>query len=139
MEVNQLTEDQTIKVLIQFLVERGWIIESHCLGQTRGYDIVAKRQEESLIIEVKGAKASNSSPTKKREYFDSGQIKTHLGKAIIKSFETQNKFPNAQVGIAHPNNPYLREIIGDLIKNITSSGIIHFWVNENGTVTTEKS
>ena len=137
-ENSKLTEDETIEILMKYLKSKNWLIESYCLGQKRGYDIVAKKGNEKLIIEVKGAKASDNSPTKKRSQFDSGQIKTHFGKAVIKSFETQNEFPNSQIAIAHPDNEYLRKIIGDLIKNINNAGLIHFWVNENGIVTTEK-
>jgi hypothetical protein len=134
----QLTEDDTIKILMKYLVSENWKIESHCLGQQRGYDIVANKGIEKLIIEVKGAKANDKSPTKRRHHFDSGQIKSHFGKAIIKSFETQNVFPNAQVAIAHPDNEYLRKVIGTLITNINNAGITHFWVNPSGQVITEK-
>jgi hypothetical protein len=125
-------------ILMGYLKSKKWIIESYCLGQKRGYDIVANRGIEKLIIEVKGAKANDKSPTKKRNYFDSGQLKTHFGKAIIKSFETKNTFPNAQVAIAHPENEYIKKVIGNLIKNINNAGIIHFWINLNGNITKEK-
>jgi len=138
MTNKQLTEDETIEILMEHLKSENWTIESYCLGQKRGYDIVANKGSEKLIIEVKGARANDKSPTKKREYFDSGQLKTHLGKAIIKSFETKNTFPNAQVAIAHPENEYLKKVIGNLIRNINNAGIIHFWVKPNGQIITEK-
>ena len=133
-----LTEDETIKLLINYLKSQNWMIESFCLGQKRGYDIVASKGSEKLIVEVKGAKANDKSPTKKREHFDSGQLKTHLGKAIVKSFETKNEYPNAQVAIAHPDSKYVRKIIGNLINNINNAGIIHFWVKPNGQITIQK-
>ena len=134
----QLTEDETIQILMKYLQSENWTIESYCLGQQRGYDIVANRNNEKLIIEVKGAKANDKSPTKKRESFDSGQLKTHLGKAVIKSFETQNNYPNAKVAIAHPDNSYIRKTIGNIIKNINKAGIIHFWVNSDGKIEIEQ-
>jgi hypothetical protein len=137
-EATQLTEDKTIEILMKYLKSEKWTIESYCLGQKRGYDIVATKEKEKLIIEVKGAKADDKSPTKKRTHFDSGQIKTHFGKAVIKSFETQNEFPESKVAIAHPDNEYLRRVIGSLIKNINNAGIIHFWVNVSGKVIIEK-
>ena len=134
---NKLTEDKTIEILMKYLESENWEIVSSCLGQKRGYDIVAQNQNEKLIIEAKGAKANDNSPTKKRKYFDSGQIKDHFGKAIVKSLETQNDFPNAKVGIAHPDDEDIRKAIGGIIKNINELGIIHYWINPNGQVTIE--
>lgn len=138
MNSTQLTEDETVKILMEHLKSEKWVIESYCLGQKRGYDIVAYKGNKKLIVEVKGARASDSSLTKRRQHFDSGQIKTHFGKAVIKSFETQNKFPNAEIAIAHPDNEYMRSVIGGLIKNINNAGITHFWVNQSGQVIIEK-
>lgn len=39
--MDKLTEDQTILLLIDHLKNSGWEILSYCLGQQRGYDIVA--------------------------------------------------------------------------------------------------
>ena len=130
----KLTEDQTIEILMNHLKSSNWTIESFCLGQQRGYDIVALKEQVHMFIEVKGARASDDSPTKKRKYFDSGQIKDHFGKAIVKSMETKNAYPRATIAIAHPDDVNIRNAIGGIIKNINSLGIIHFWVNSNGKV-----
>jgi hypothetical protein len=130
----QLTEDQTVELLMEHLKASGWNIISYCLGQQRGYDIEAERNNQKLYVEAKGARAGDSSPTKKRKFFDSGQIKDHMGKAIVKSLETQNKYPNAKVAIAHPDDSLIRKVIGGIIPNINKLGIIHFWVNPNGEV-----
>lgn len=130
---NQLTEDQVVKSLMIWIKKHGWEIIEYCLGHTRGYDIVASKNEKRLIIEAKGFKANNDSPIKKREHFDSGQIKDHLGKAIVKSIETQIKFPNADVAIAHPNNEYLKSICKNTTEYLSQIKIYSFWVNENGT------
>lgn len=138
MEQTKLTEDQTIQILMEYLVQDNWKIESHCLGQQRGYDIVASKNSEKMFVEVKGAKASDDSPTKKRKYFDSGQIKDHFGKAIVKSFETLNDQLNAIVAIAHPDDKQIRNCIGDNIQHINKLGIIHFWVGPNRVVLKEE-
>ena len=132
----KLTEDRTIELLLNHLKANEWIIISYCLGQQRGYDIVAERNGVKLYVEVKGARASDGSPTKKRKYFDSGQIKDHMGKAIVKSMETQNSFPNAKVAIAQPYDELIKKVIGKIIPNI-KLGIIHFWVKSNGEVIEE--
>jgi Holliday junction resolvase len=74
--LKKLTENRTIELLMPHLTQQGYEIESFCLGQTRGYDVVAVKNGKKLLIEVKGAKAHKDSPTKRRDYFNSGQIKT---------------------------------------------------------------
>jgi predicted transcriptional regulator len=63
--LEKLTENRTIELLMTYLVREGYQIESYCFGQTKGYDIVANRKSEKLLIEVKGAKAHIDSPTKR--------------------------------------------------------------------------
>lgn len=132
-----LTEDQVIVSLITYLELDDWKIISYCMGHDRGYDIVAEKDSQRMYVEAKGAKGNDKAHNTVRRKFDSGQIKDHLGKALIKSFETQNKFPNAIVAIAHPDDAYIRSIIGDVIKNINSAGIKHFWVDLAGNVKME--
>jgi hypothetical protein len=130
----KLTEDEAIILLMTYLKYNDYTIDSHCLGQQRGCDIVASKNLEKLYIEVKGAKAGKNSPTKKREYFDAGQIKTHLGKAIVKILEDQLKSPNGRFAIAHPDDKEMRRAIGHLIPSLKRIGIIHYWVSPDGNV-----
>ena len=134
---NKLTENRTIELLMLYLERQGYSIESYCLGQTRGYDIIAVRNDEELLIEVKGAKAHKDSPTKRREFFNSGQIKTHLGKAIIKCLETKVSYPKAVIAIAHPEDVQIRKAIGGIIPELNKIGIIHYWVSPDGSVQLE--
>jgi Domain of unknown function (DUF3883) len=135
MQRLKLTEDETIIILMSFLEENSWHIESHCLGQTKGYDIVAKKANKKLFIEVKGARAGDNSPTKRREFFDSGQIKTHFGKAIVKILDDKYLNPKSSFAIAHPDDISIRKAIGNLTPFLKELGIEHFWVAENGLVT----
>jgi len=135
--MSKLTENRTIELLMPHLENQGDSIESYCLRQTRGYDIVAIRNNEKLLIEVKGAKAHKDSPTKRRDFFNSGQIKTHLGKAIIKCLETKVSYPDAIIGIAHPEDEQIRKAIGGIIPELNKIGIIHYWVSEDGSVELE--
>lgn len=129
-----MTEDETVLSLIEYLKNEGWNIDSHCLGHQRGDDIVASRGTSRMTVEVKGAKANKDSKIKKRSKFDSGQIKTHFGKAILKSYDSIITGEKTIVCIAHPNNEYLKSVIGKYIPIINKSGIRHYWVNSNGTV-----
>jgi hypothetical protein len=131
------TEDEIIKSLTYYLIQNGWTIESYALGAKRGNDIEASKDNTILIIEAKGAKASDDAPTKKREKFDSGQIKTHFGKAIVKILDEKYLNPKAKFGIAHPDDTDIKRSIGHLTPFLKTMGIKHFWVSSNGTVIEE--
>ncbi|MGB5818770.1 MAG: hypothetical protein WBG90_04735 [Saonia sp.] len=131
---SKLTEDQTIKILIEHLKKEGWFIEGFCLGQKRGVDVVAIKDGRRLYVEAKGAKASDNSPTKKNEFFNSTQIKTHFGVAIIKSIKTQNQFPNDLIAIAQPDDLYLKKVLDGVVPKLKKLNIIHYWVNPDRTV-----
>lgn len=134
MQTLKLTEDETIKILMLHLENEGWKIESYCLGQTRGCDIVSVKSNEKLYIEVKGARAGDNSPTKRREFFDSGQIKTHFGKAIVKILDDKYINPESNFAIAHPDDVEIRKAIGNLTPFLKGLGIRHFWVSASGSV-----
>ena len=133
----KLTEDETIELLMKYLSKEGWTIDSHCLGQTRGCDIVVLKSNVKLLIEVKSARAGDQSPTKKREYFNSGQIKTHFGKAIVKILDDKYKNPSAEFAIAHPDDPAIRTAIQHLLPPLKTLEISHYWVRSDGVVTKE--
>lgn len=135
-KLNQLSEDQVVQILIKYLENDDWIILDFCLGHKRGYDIVASKENRKLYIEAKGAKANIDSPIKKRDHFDSGQIKDHLGKAIVKSIETKIRFPNEIVAIAQPNDEYLKSVSKDVTDYLLNLQIFSFWVNSSGEVST---
>lgn len=128
----KLTENETILLLIQYLKSKDWKIESYCLGQTRGCDIVAERKGEKMYIEVKGARADEKSPTKRREYFNSGQIKTHFGKAIVKILSDKYLNPSGNFAIAHPDDNDIKRAIGNLTPYLKDLKIKHFWVSPTG-------
>ncbi|MEI6124800.1 MAG: hypothetical protein WCQ95_14365 [Bacteroidota bacterium] len=76
--MSKLTENEIVLFLIDHLKKQGWTIDSFCLGQQKGNDIVASKNGKTLIVEAKGAKADDKSPNKKREQFKSGQVKKHF-------------------------------------------------------------
>lgn len=133
----KLTENQVVEGLMQYLQNTGWEIDDHCLGFKHGIDIVAVKENTKLIVEAKGARANDGAHNAVRKQFDSGQLKTHLGKAIVKILEEMTKNPRARFAIAHPDDVYIRQCIGPSIKHLKKMGIIHYWVAENGNVTEE--
>jgi hypothetical protein len=129
--MEKLIEDNVIDYLMKDLKAKGWSIESFCKGNERGNDIVATKNGERLIIEAKGAKANDEAPTKKRASFDSGQIKTHFGKAIVKILEEKTKMSGTQFAIAHPEDEQIKKAIGGVIPFLKSLDIKHYWVGAN--------
>lgn len=128
---NKLTEDETVELLINYLATEEYDIISYCKGSKRGIDIVAKKENKKLLIEVKGAKANHDSKIKKRPYFDSGQIKDHFGKAIVKALEMKTDNPNADIAIAQPDDELIRKHLTKSISHLKKLDIKHFWVSKN--------
>ena len=94
-----------------------------------------ERNNRKLLIEVKGARANHNSKIKKRSYFDSGQIKDHFGKAIVKSLEVKSDNPNCDIAIAHPDDELIKKHINKSVSHLSKLDIIHFWVSKDGSVT----
>lgn len=103
-----------------------------------GCDIVAtKPKRKDIYIEVKGARPANNS----KPIFESKQITTHFGKAIYQIMkrisDNQDYDKKYKYAIAHPNDPAIRKVIEKLTPLLKDFGIIHYWVNEDGTVIKE--
>ena len=131
---NKLTEDETVELLMDFLKSDGYKILDYCKGHKRGIDITAERNNRKLLIEVKGARANHNSKIKKRPYFDSGQIKDHFGKAIVKSLEVKSDYPDCDIAIAHPEDDLIKKHINKSVQHLKKLEIFHFWVSKNGKV-----
>lgn len=131
---NKLTEDETVELLMVFLKSDGYKILDYCKGHKRGIDITAERNNRKLLIEVKGARANHNSKIKKRPYFDSGQIKDHFGKAIVKSLEVKSDYPDCDIAIAHPEDDLIKKHINKSVQHLKKLEIFHFWVSKNGKV-----
>ena len=128
----KLTEDECVLLLKDYLEKDGWIIgNKFCLGSTKGIDIEATKKSKTILVEVKGARASDTAKTKKRENFDSGQIKTHFGKAIVKMLELKYQNPTAMLAIANPDDEDIKRAIANYVPFLKSLGIKHFWISKN--------
>jgi len=126
----KLTEDQTVQYLITYLENSGWHVgQNFCLGQKHGIDIKATKENDVLLVEVKGARAGDASPNKVRKHFDSGQIKTHFGKAIVKMLHEKSLNPNATLAIAHPDDEDIKRSISHMVPFLKDLGIVHYWVS----------
>jgi len=129
----KLTENETIDYLRIHLTNEGWKINNAdiCFGQKQGIDLKATKDGKTMLVEVKGAVADSKSPTSKnKDKFDSGQIKTHFGMAIVKMLVEKNKDSKNILAIAHPDDEDIRRVIGNLIPYLKNLSIRHYWVSE---------
>ena len=76
-------------------------------------------------------KSNDYSPTKKRESFDGGQIKSHFGRALVKTMSDINKNPQHIYAIAHPDDELIRKTIGHIIPQLEKLNIKHYWVKKD--------
>ena len=76
-----LTEDEVIDIMIDYLKNDGYEIESYCSTSQRGHDIVARKNDEYLCIEAKGQTSANPKSNRYGREFDSAQ-KNLLVKSI---------------------------------------------------------
>ncbi len=86
-----MTENHVVEIFSEWLKKDGWDIITKCLDHKRGIDILAIKGTQTLIVEAKGSKGNKASHLTTRAKFSSSQIKSHFGRAIVKSFEEKSK------------------------------------------------
>jgi hypothetical protein len=99
--------------------------------------VLAIKNTQTLIVEAKGAKGATSSPVTKRKKFDSGQIKGHFGRALVKCLEEKARNQGAMVAIAQPDDPFISGCLSDAVGEARKIGIKFFWVAADGSVEME--
>lgn len=126
-----LTENDVVTAVSNFLVEKGYAIDQALTTTQQGIDIVATHPTHGrCLVEAKGATSSKKSSSRYGIEFNANQIKTHVGVAILKSFQTIQLNKDANVVIALPDNTGHRKIIDSMSYPIEKSGIKIFFVNE---------
>ncbi len=85
-------------------------------------------------MEAKGATSSKPGSARYGKEFDSNQIKTHIGVALVKSFQTLQKYPDSDVIVALPHNRGHRSLIDGMAVPIRNSGVKVVFVENDGHV-----
>lgn len=119
MSFDPLTEDFVVLAYVDHLTAKGWLVTSYCIGKQRGIDIVATKDGRTIYVEAKGARGNQSDKNVVRSMFDSGQVKDHLGKAIVKVIELHANDKTASLVILHPQTDLIRKLVdpvGELLK-----------------------
>ncbi len=132
----ELTEDETIDFLVEWLEKGGWEITNYTHGHEHGNDIEVKRNGEFLIVEAKGSKP-DPKRYHKHEIFNSGQIKNHLGMALVKILEERHLHPNHKFAIAFPEDEKIDKCLKKALDEIKKIGIKLYWVTSSNEVREE--
>ncbi len=130
--MKKMTEDDVVMYLAKYLKKEGWEILNQCTVNDQGIDIEAVKDDQTLLIEAKGAKGTKKNTRK--PFFDKSQIRTHFGVAIVTIMELKTKFPNAALAIAQPDDELIKTVLEDSIGHLEDFGIEHYWVSNDGTV-----
>ncbi len=130
-----LTENDVVTAVSDYLAQKGYKIDQALTTSQQGIDIVATHPTYgTCLVEAKGATSSKKTSSRYGKEFDSNQIKTHVGMAILKSFQTIQLYRDAKVVIALPDNTAHRKIIDSMRHPIKKSGITVFFVSKNSKV-----
>lgn len=130
--MNHLLEDTIVEALVCYLRDRNWTIKSYCTGRSRGVDICAEKSGKQLMVEAKGGKGNPNQHSVVRDIFDKGQIRDHLGKAIVKVLELKIKYPDSCLLIAHPHSEPIREIVDPVATELRAIGINFCFYHQSG-------
>jgi len=133
---NYLTENQVVKILEGHFKRKNFEVTIKT-GYQHGIDVDARKGNEHILVEAKGAKANKFEKHQKENIFTRNQIKTHLGVAIVQALSLKRIYPKAQVGVAHPDTKEIRELVDPLAVYFRKLEIIHYWVSADGDIKVE--
>ena len=130
-----LTENDVVIAVSNFLKSEGYSIEQALTTSQQGIDIEATSSTGTrCFVEAKGATSSKVSSKRYGQEFNNNQIKTHIAVALLKSFQTLQIHPTAEVVIALPGNVGHRKVLDSMLTPTKKSGIRIFLVNTNATI-----
>jgi hypothetical protein len=130
-----LTENDVVLAVSLFLKSEGYSIEQALNTSQQGIDIEATSSNGTrCFVEAKGATSSKEGSKRYGQEFNNNQIKTHIGMALLKSFQTLHQHPSSEVIIALPGNAGHRKVLDSMLTPIKNSGIKVFLINGNTAV-----
>ena len=133
--MSMLTENNIVEYISEYLEENGYKIEQALTTSQHGIDIIAHHPEKGFcFVEAKGATSSKKDSSRFGKEFNANQIRTHVGVAILKSYQTLQENSSAEVVIALPNNAGHKKVIHSIHEPLKKSGIKLYFVNKDGSV-----
>ena len=133
-------EGNVQNAIVAHLKADGWTIISAAdtASHARGIDVVAARDGQQLLIEVKGypgttyargPKAGQPKPTQ-----PTLQAKHWLSDAILKAMRTRGKHAAALVGIGLPDMPRYRSLLAEIASSLTALDLMVLLVHDDRSV-----
>jgi len=130
-----LTENDVVDNVCEFLGKQGYTITQALKTKQQGIDIIAKHPQKGFCyVEAKGATSSKIGSKRYGKEFTRSQAKVHVGVAILTSLQTLQRYPEAQVVMALPDNNNHREMVELAKEPIQKSGIRVYLVGDDGSV-----
>ncbi|MCP4990209.1 MAG: hypothetical protein GY928_30475 [Colwellia sp.] len=130
-----ITENEVVEAISKYLEKKGYVIDQALTTSQKGIDVEATHPTSGkYFVEAKGATSSRKESKRFGKPFNASQIKTHIGVALLKSFQTIQLYKNDTVAIALPNNAGHRTVIESMYDPIKKSGIKVLMVNADATV-----
>jgi len=143
MTTCELTENDVIRAVCNFLKQSGYQIDQQLNTTQRGDDIIATKTsgtKMTLCIEAKGATSARKNSNRYGRPFDSAQIKVHVAEAVFKSIQVLNRNSQnlyIQAGIAFPDETLHHKYLDLVRPKLDSMGVVVFWVKDEKTVKVE--
>ncbi len=127
--MSMLTENDVVLAVSDFLKNEGYSIEQTLNTSQQGIDIEATNKNGiRCFVEAKGATSSKIGSKRYGKEFNSNQIKTHIGVALLKSFQTLQLHPGSEVVIALPSNSGHRKILDSMVTPIKIQALKLSWL-----------
>lgn len=135
---SMLTENEIVDYVSVYLQENGYKIQKALKTTEKGIDIEAAHPKKGkCFVEAKGGTSSKKGSKRHGNPFSRNQIKTHIGVALLKSFQIKQEHDPPNVFIAVPHEENHLEIY-DTIKNCLKKLNIKFlFVKHDGSIVEE--
>ena len=133
-------EGNVVRAITSHLRGLGWIIEATANTETgeSGADIRARREDQILIVEVKGypSKVYERGPKKgqPKRTNPPTQARHWVAGAILTALLRQSEGPEHHVAIAFPESTVYTKLLTRISQSLAKLGLIVLMVRESGTV-----
>jgi len=130
-----LTENKIIEYTSIYLENNGYKIIGIKDTTKKGIDIEAIHPKKGkCFVEAKGETSSKKGTKRYGKPFTISQIKTHIGVALLKTFQIKQESEISNVLIALPFEENHKKIINSIMSCLIKTNIKILYVKENGDV-----
>ena len=131
-----LTENDVVDAVAAHLPSLGYTVEATCTTIQRGVDIVARHDQTGrrLRVEAKGGTSSKDHTDRYGKCFNSGQVVSHVSRALYKAAVLLGEHPADDVALALPDDEHHRARVECIGSALDKLGIGVFFVGDDGTV-----